>query len=98
MVSTKAKGQLQFFACWPCSTPEFDSPHEGMEWDICQLISGTKDGFPEIESQVTPETGETGPDPPEFTLDWDFCQLIPNTEDGFPEIESQLPPNYESTF
>ena len=31
--------------------------------DICQLVSETEDGFPEIEAQVH---HESGPDPPHF--------------------------------
>jgi hypothetical protein len=46
---------------WPTDVPEFDPEYEVVTWNICQLVSGTKDGFPEIETQVHPEIG---PDPP----------------------------------
>jgi Putative transposase/Transposase zinc-binding domain len=44
---------------WPADPPEFDPPYELDHWDICQLLPGTQDGFPEDEWQV-----DAGPDPP----------------------------------
>ena len=32
---------------WPTTTPEFDEPQDLAEWDICQLVPGTVDGFPD---------------------------------------------------
>lgn len=40
---------------------EFDPEYEIVTWNISQLVPGTVDGFPEINSQVHPEIG---PDPP----------------------------------
>ena len=45
---------------WPTTTPEFDEPQDLAEWDICQLVPGTVDGFPDEHDQ--PHT--SGPDPP----------------------------------
>ena len=41
-------------------TPEFDEPQDLAEWDICQLVTGTVDGFPDEYDQP----GTSGPDPP----------------------------------
>jgi hypothetical protein len=46
---------------WPTDIPEFDSEYEIIVWNTCQLVPGTIDGFPNMESQLHPETG---PDPP----------------------------------
>ena len=46
---------------WPTDIPEFDPEYELERYEICQLVPGTKDGFPEIYSQLHPEIG---PDPP----------------------------------
>ena len=46
---------------WPTEPLEFDPPYDIVQWDICQLIPGTEDGFPEIEKQID---YEFGPDPP----------------------------------
>jgi len=43
------------------SVPEFDSAYDIVEHDVCQLTPDTKDGFPEMESDPS---FETGPDPP----------------------------------
>ena len=45
---------------WPITKPEFDEPQDLVEWDICQLVSGTLDGFPEEYDQFY-----SGKDPPE---------------------------------
>jgi hypothetical protein len=45
---------------WPTTTPEFDEPQDLVEWDICQLVLGTVDGFPDVYDQ--PHT--SGTDPP----------------------------------
>ena len=58
---------------WPIETPEFDEPYALIKWDICQLVPGTKDGFPELDQQVRVEDG---PDPPS----WDIVDL-PHWED-----------------
>jgi len=47
---------------WPIEIPEFDPPYDFAEFEICQLVSGTEDGFPE-EVEVH---NEIGPDPPHF--------------------------------
>ena len=41
-------------------TPDFDEHQDLAEWEICQLIPGTADGFPDENDQ--PHT--SGPDPP----------------------------------
>ena len=78
---------------WPYEIPKFDPPSDFDDWDFCQLIPGTKDGFWDDEIQLQFQK-EQGPDPPFFKAhsdpthdydDWDGCQLIPGTEDGFPE-------------
>ncbi|MBA2727897.1 MAG: hypothetical protein H0U49_06980 [Parachlamydiaceae bacterium] len=46
---------------WPTESPDFDPLYDLMDWDFCQLIPGTQDGFPEMEVQLH---WETGPDPP----------------------------------
>ena len=47
---------------WPTTPSEFDEPQNLVEWDVCQLVAGTVDGFP--ESYNSPQT--SGPDPPGF--------------------------------
>lgn len=58
---------------WPTTTPEFDEPQDLAEWNICQLVSesemdlcqlipGTVDGFPE-EYDLS---FISGPGPPEY--------------------------------
>src|SRR5262245_18717922 len=61
---------------WPTTAPEFDEPQDLVEWDICQLVSGTADGFP--EDYYPPYT--SGPDPPEFD---DSPIDPPHWEDSF---------------
>ena len=46
---------------WPTEPPDFDPPYELIQWDVCQLIPGTKDGFPDIDQQAH---CKIGPDPP----------------------------------
>ena len=36
---------------WPIKTYDFDPPYDFQDMDVCQLISGTSDGFPEMDSQ-----------------------------------------------
>ena len=48
---------------WPIIAPEFDSPHDLVAYDICQLVSRTKDGFHEAEE---PYYSTAGPDPPTY--------------------------------
>ena len=50
---------------WPTEPPEFDEPDALFQWDICQLVPGTKDGFPEPDQQVHIEDG---PDPPNWDI------------------------------
>ena len=47
---------------WPATTSEFDEPQDLVEWDICQLLPGTTDGFQ--EAYDPPHTSR--PDPPQF--------------------------------
>jgi Putative transposase/Transposase zinc-binding domain len=47
--------------CWPTTVPDFDEPQDLVEWDICQLVSGSADGFP--EEYDPPHT--SGSDPPD---------------------------------
>jgi hypothetical protein len=61
---------------WPTEVPEFD-PYRDPEpsiYEVCDLVPGTKDGFPEIEEQVH---YDTGPDPPHCD---EYCDL-PHWED-----------------
>lgn len=51
---------------WSTDIPEFDLEYENITWDICQLVPGSGDGFPGMESQVHPEIG---PDPPWLEID-----------------------------
>lgn len=48
---------------WPTEAPEFDpyAEPESVTYDVCDLVPGTSDGFPEIDEQI--HCG-TGPDPP----------------------------------
>lgn len=46
---------------WPVVVPEFDPPYDLVEWDVCDLVPDTHDGFPEPEQQVH---CDIGPDPP----------------------------------
>src|SRR5262249_4792304 len=48
---------------WPIILPEFEAPYELVQYDICQLIPGTKDGFYEEDRQVQ---YDCGPDPPDY--------------------------------
>ncbi len=61
--------QIRLILCgigWPTDIPEFDPVFESdlNSYDICQLVFGTKDGFPEIEEQLH---DDSGPDPPDST-------------------------------
>ena len=64
---------------WPTTAPEFDEPQELVEWDICQLVSVTADGFPE-EGCLVPGTTDgfpeechpsytSNPDPPDYQFE-----------------------------
>ncbi len=46
---------------WPVVVPEFDPPYDLVNWDVCDLVPYTHDGFPEPEQQVH---YDIGPDPP----------------------------------
>ena len=46
---------------WPIEIPDFYPPYDLPVWDICQLISGTEDGFFQENLQLQEERG---PDPP----------------------------------
>jgi len=48
---------------WPTTTAEFDEPCDLVEWDICQLVPGTKDGFPDDYGN----SFKSGTDPPAFS-------------------------------
>ena len=56
--------------------PEFDPAYEITDRDVCQLISGTKDGFPEMDVSLN---SAVGPDPPCFENYYDS----PHFEDYF---------------
>jgi hypothetical protein len=47
---------------WPTIAPEFDEPQALIEWEICQLIPDTHDGFPD----ETDQSFTLGTDPPEY--------------------------------
>ena len=59
---------------WPCEKFEFDLPENMVDWEVCQLISRTTDGFPE---DVPEYCGDNGPDPPFI----DCCVDSPHWED-----------------
>ena len=69
---------------WPCKTYEFDPPQENTDFDleICQLIPGTEDGFPE---DVAKEKFKRGLDPPFI----EYCIDPPHWED------ERDPPHWE---
>jgi len=46
---------------WPIRSHEFDPPYDLPDWNVCQLIPGTVDGFPVMEVQ---DHCDIGPDPP----------------------------------
>lgn len=48
---------------WPTEIPEFDPPYDLPEWDICQLVPWTEDGFSQGGAEVQLR-GVGGPDPP----------------------------------
>jgi len=48
---------------WPTEIPEFDSPYELPDRDICQLVPWTEDGFMPFEGDLQ-KPGEANPDPP----------------------------------
>jgi hypothetical protein len=58
----------------PVAIPEFDPPYDVYNRDICQLIPGTKDGFPEMDGVAH---FEPLPDPPHRD---DYCDP-PHWED-----------------
>ena len=62
---------------WPTTAPDFDEPQDLVEWDICQLIPGTADGFP--EEYDLPYS--SGPDPPECHFSDNIDS--PHWEDSF---------------
>ena len=47
---------------WPTTAHDFDEPQDLVEWEICQLLPETADGFP--EEYDLPH--KAGPDPPDF--------------------------------
>src|ERR1700722_16116853 len=53
----------------------FDPPQDFPEWEICQLIPGTVDGFPE-EGYSNPPHWEGHRDPPH----WESCSDPPHWE------------------
>ena len=62
---------------WPTKAPEFDEPQDLVEWDICQLVPGTADGFPEeYDPHYT-----SGPDPP--NCHFDDNSDLPQWEEAF---------------
>jgi len=72
---------------WPTEAPDFDSPVDFSDREICQLVSGTLDGFPTIdepchfEYEHDPPHGEDCIDPPHEEdgvdlLDWDDTNSI----------------------
>jgi len=60
---------------WPIQFNEFDPPQDFPEWEICQLIPGTVDGFPE-ECYSNPPYWESCSDPPH----WESCSDPPHWE------------------
>jgi len=62
---------------WPTTAPDFDEPQDLVEWEICQLIPGTVDGFPE-ECDLP---YSSGPDPPECHFSDNIDS--PHWEDSF---------------
>lgn len=56
---------------WPITTPEFDEAQDLAEWDICQLVPGTADGFPDEydQSHTSCIDPASGTDPPESFIE-----------------------------
>jgi hypothetical protein len=62
---------------WPTTAPDFDEPQDLVEWKICQLVTGTEDGFPEVYDSPHP----SGPDPPNHHFNDNIDS--PHWEDSF---------------
>jgi Putative transposase len=62
---------------WPTTTPDFNEAQDLVEWDICQLVPGSEDGFP--EEYDSPHT--SGPDPPDCHFEDNIDP--PHWEDSF---------------
>ena len=52
---------------WLIAAPDFDGPQDLTEWEICQLVPGTDDGFPDDRDQSY--IYNSGPPPP-ATISW----------------------------
>ncbi len=81
---------------WPTEAPDFDPPYdynkdpqrlfEGFEKAYCQLVPGSKDGFPSDDQSPFFDT-DTDCQYPEnkFLAEFEeYSQLLPGTKDGFP--------------
>lgn len=68
---------------WPTTTPEFDEPQDLVEWDICQLVPGTADGFPDEYDH----SHKSGTDPPVY-----------NFSDDHISVENIEPPHWEENY
>ena len=53
---------------WPTIIPQFEPPYDLVQYYICQLISGTKDGFHDADRQIY---SDVGPDPPYYDVSCD---------------------------
>ena len=74
---------------WPLDPPEFDPPYDLEQGDICQLIPGTEDGFPDDKDQFV-----VGPDPPSEQF-FDPPQWEDNSDPPHWEDYSDPPHNEE---
>lgn len=50
------------------TAPDFDEPQDLVEWDICQLVPGSADGFPEEYDLLH----SSGPDPPNCHFEYNI--------------------------
>ena len=77
---------------WSVAIPEFTSSYDHADFDVCQLVPGTKDGFSQDETlfQV-----EEGPDPPFLESHCDPPHWEDNSDPPHWEDNSD-PPHWEN--
>ena len=68
---------------WPTTTSEFDEPQDLVEWDICQMVPGTADGFPDEYDH----SHKSGTDPPECSISGNYFS-----------VENIDPPHWEENY
>jgi hypothetical protein len=72
---------------WSTTAPDFDEPQDLIEWNICQLVTGSADGFP--EEYDPPHI--SGPDPPD-------CHFADNIDPPHWEENNIDLPHWEDSF